>query len=91
MNKEEERQKHQILIKELNKSATAVFLACDEKIANDISAKMNNASLAIGRLINEIDELKEVMLEASDYLDTNKHTSIGSGSILHSKFRQLAE
>lgn len=37
---------------------------------------------------SQVAELKALIKEASDYLDTNEFTSIGSSSILHNKFKE---
>ena len=36
----------------------------------------------------KIDDLINIVAEADEYLDTNKHTNIGNGSILHKKFKE---
>jgi S-adenosylmethionine/arginine decarboxylase-like enzyme len=42
------------------------------------------------RLEDENKQLRELLKEASDYLDTNNITSIGHGSVLHRKFKDVA-
>ena len=42
------------------------------------------------RLEDEIEKLKALISEASEYLDTNSMTSIGHGSVLHRKFKDVA-
>lgn len=64
------------------------FVTQADNFREDI--KQLHGALMIGGLIDEVYLLKKVMLEASDYLDTNKHTSIGNQSILHKKFKELA-
>jgi hypothetical protein len=39
----------------------------------------------------EIEAMRKLLCEAADYLDINKMTSIGAGSKLHKKFREMAE
>ncbi len=42
------------------------------------------------RLEDENKELKALIAEASEYLDTNDMTNIGHGSVLHRKFKDVA-
>ena len=43
------------------------------------------------KLEKELAEVKDLCKEASDYLDINKYTNIGHGSILHTKFKEASE
>lgn len=43
--------------------------------------------MIVNRLEDENKRMRELLKEASDYLDTNNLTSIGSGSILHQRFK----
>ena len=42
------------------------------------------------RLEDEVKELKALLKEADEYLDTNSFTNIGHKSILHTKFKEAA-
>lgn len=42
----------------------------------------------IEKLEARVEELEKLIKSASDYLDTNELTSIGSTSILHKQFKQ---
>ena len=44
---------------------------------------------AIDCLEFDIARAKELLQEADGYLNTNKHTSIGHGSILHAEFNAI--
>lgn len=39
-------------------------------------------------LLSRIDTLETLLREADDYLDTHQETTIGSGSILHRRFKE---
>jgi len=40
-------------------------------------------------LIRRLNKYEELLVEADEYLSTNELTSIGSGSVLHQKFRSM--
>lgn len=56
-----------------------------------IEQATNDALLASKELVEQNKALKALLSEASEYLDTNSMTNIGSGSVLHTKFKEALE
>lgn len=69
-----------LLTKELNKARERIA-----ELESDIEAE----SLVRQALSSQLTEARELIQEASDYLNTNELTSIGHGSILHRKMQAL--
>ena len=59
----------------------------DEESKTVLSSK--DSVQILNHLNEENAEMKALLKEASDYLDTNNLTSIGHDSILHKKFKYL--
>lgn len=61
---------------------------CEVLEAEELIAEKNKI---IEQLQSDLDELRAFAAEVDDYLNINKHTSIGHQSILHRKARELRE
>lgn len=65
------------------------LLAAEKQLTEFQDMAIRNGQQAV-LLGQRVQELEDLLRDAADYLDTDKETTIGHGSILHRSFREAA-